>query len=137
MSVESEKFIESAFEYLKMDGEIHRRNAMSRAYFGFYHSVQESLVEIFPEENLELKHQGLIDFLKNKENHTQSTIDSKVLVKLGIKLAEAKVKRHDADYKLNNGISPQDSEYSVKHAKQSLEFLWNECVHKRASNLEG
>lgn len=122
MAISGNEFFEAAEQYLGMEGEVHRRNSMSRAYFGLYHFAKLKLEGLCASTIQRFEHQELISYLLKEDNHEGATVAAKSLMKVGYYLNQAKMARVEADYRLGMNISEAHANFILQNAQQGIQF---------------
>lgn len=115
MSISYEEFLTSAKALAENPKslEIDLRNAVSRAYYAAFHACNSSV-------NLkEYENTG------SHENLIRSMLDSSdnELVALGLQLRKCKIKRHKADYKLNQSVLIGETNQVITECSKILDAI--------------
>lgn len=111
--IEPKDFLDSAHAMIGQD-EIGNRNAVSRMYYGVYHTgllyARSSLG--FKYQTGSSLHKQLIDFFKNQ--------NQKNLKVIGRQMEKLRNARNEADYTLTTYVSPDDARLDLRLALQTL-----------------
>lgn len=122
MSVESIEFLNSAKEEIILEGEIHTRNAISRAYYSAYHCALQ-LNEKIPNHLGMVANVGAHEQLISKLVKCPTTsigIKKEIADKVksvGYVLRQAKTARHKADYDLSSDLEKSEAEAQLESTK--------------------
>lgn len=124
MPVNSHDFLTFAKDCHKRKDEIGYRNAIARSYYSAYHHVLPCMVN-GPKDS----HQGLIDYLQGDASRGSETYEAKYLKGISYILGQLKAQRIIADYRLDQSISPQQSEVAIL----TTEKLFAKCAEMTKS----
>ncbi|MDI3359781.1 hypothetical protein QQF21_17255 [Lelliottia sp. V89_10] len=111
MSVEHTCFFKLAKDALELSGEDRTRNAISRSYYGIYHSALRLINYRTPGTDLEGNklpggsHQRLYTYFCSGDAATEGGYDANAIKKLGLKLKMQHALRVNADYRLSEKIN--------------------------------
>lgn len=128
MTIEAIDFFDSAKKEIALEGEIHSRNAISRAYYSAYHCAL-ALNGVMPDHpgincNAGV-HERFITKLANCPAQTLG-IDRETALKiksLGYLLKQAKSARHKADYELLCDIDKAEAESQLALTEKILDKI--------------
>ncbi|WP_019616783.1 hypothetical protein [Psychromonas ossibalaenae] len=103
--------------------EIDYRNSASRAYYGAYHACTQ-LACHFELLNEEPNHAIVIKALRNSDNKNHK--------ELSTLLHQCKVKRQNADYRLQRTFTPQEAKKQLRTTKAIIRQVESELAEKIA-----
>lgn len=132
MPVSPIDFLLSAEKEFSENGEIHCRNAISRAYYSAYH-LALALDTNLPNHGGITQNGGVHEILITKLTNyplSLSNLSRDLIMKiksLGYVLRQAKTARHEADYDLAIDIYPEDAEAQIELAKK---------IHQKIEEIE-
>lgn len=123
MSVEYASFLELAKHSLTLNGELWTRNAISRAYYGMYHSalrITEGMVPSHTDDGERLSggvHMRMYTNLCSGEAASLKNLNVEAVQKIGVKLKMTHSLRVNSDYKLERKVNRITALSVVKDAE--------------------
>lgn len=118
MSIMPNEFLIFAENVLKNNTEICNRNAISRAYYAFYHSACDSLRHCPP-----TSHSGVISYLRSPTQNSKEKFDEVKMRQIAALLEQMKQQRQIADYDLSTNIEHIDASTVISTVKKGILLL--------------
>ena len=124
MAVEHTCFLELAKHSLTLNGEMWTRNAISRAYYGMYHSalrITNNLDPSFTEDGEKLKggvHMRVYTVFCSGEAAAVNNVDVNTVKKIGVKLKMTHAQRINSDYKLERKVNRITAISAIQDAEE-------------------
>lgn len=118
MTVSTKDFLTHAKNLLQhQTGEIELRNSIRNAYYGAYHEAHTILTSpIIHYANMGI-HKAFITYIQEDAYRFESSINKQVFNRLAIILAQLKLQRQNADYRLDKNILLEDANVQMKQAE--------------------
>jgi uncharacterized protein (UPF0332 family) len=123
MSSSINDFIDQSLRLLAGNHEIDYRSAISRSYYGAYHSAESTADRLelaLSSKNYVGAHEKLIDRFEAQ---------GKALKKIAKRIRSRKLMRSMADYQLDESVLRDEAALEIKEAKQLIIDL-NALIHK-------
>lgn len=134
MAVEHSCFFSLAKDALDKNGEMWTRNAISRAYYGMYHSALRLVNDQVPSRDSNGEklaggiHLRFSTYLCSGEASQDLDLDDASIKRIGMKLKQQHALRVNADYKLDSKVNRITALSALKDA-EDIDFLIDKLLN--------